>query len=347
MFRKGISIGLICLFLMGGAFGATGCGYKAPPAPPPAVTEGEGEITVEKPTLEAKYLKLTAPELGKKLFDERLVEKQREEIWNNQFKGKQVKWVGIYNDISEDSETKDRYLGFFETEGIYEVRVYLDKKQALVLKQQLNPGDIVWFTGVLDDYGYPTTRIYLKGGKMGSPVFKELWFQKGQEILTEIWDEIVDPDLIAIGVDNRYLYYAEPHILRTTYTIILRVFDKTKCYFISEEKIKEEREARDWEDVRMAVQQKTKEIIASRAGDNLILSAELPEVNFNGLTLKIVQKEFRFYDAETGELLIRKKAPDQKVIAAIVDKQTIFVSTKGQGTRTWYTRFLAFQLGSP
>jgi len=216
MLKRIVSIGLICLFLIGGM----SCAAPAPPAPP---GPSEEEIIPKGIT----FLDLTATELKRVIFDERLVPAQREEIWNNQYKGKGVKWMGYLGEKKEEALT-------FYPSGI-KVEVSFDKP----ITEDLRSG-VYYFAGILDNYclGYigGFEKFQLKNGVLGKIVWEKMWEYKTPPSSGTYFSERYG----LIGVDSQYCYFwwdadcLEQGDRKSQYVAKIFLLNKTNSYFVSE-----------------------------------------------------------------------------------------------------------------
>ena len=249
---------------------------RAPVAPPE-----------EKPTLapEEEFLELTSQQLKEKVLDPRLAEAQREEMWNNLYKGKRVKWLGVYGfgEIHFDRAEAELHSG----KDVL-VSFPMDPELARTLSTLIERGDdVVWFTGILADFGWPLTDFILQDGEIFlPPVAKKVWSNRW-----ELWEHVPFHhwDVGLVGVDSRFLYYYQSYD-----ESVLRVYDKNTGFFVSEEIVK------SWEEA--------ERITIAKADNELLLYGDRIEQKvLDGLVLKISEDDegIDFYDKESGLLLCK------------------------------------------
>lgn len=187
-------------------------------ASPPTSTAPSGE---PEPSAEGTYLEATAQELKEIIYDERLIQEQREEIWHNQYQGKVVCWLGVLDEAPAPGQV--------EFESGEDVRVQLRGSgvQDLAYENEWW-GDVLWFTGTLSDYDYFYNDFLLTQGTMGPLVLERIWTRAVD--LDTPW--LVEPPhlLNAAGVNSRYFYYYVPCFDIRDYfaEIVIYVVDKAK-----------------------------------------------------------------------------------------------------------------------
>jgi len=100
---------------------------------------------------ELEYLALSAHDFAEELFSPGLTSLQRDDLWQN-YVGKPVKWTSELKDVSLEEEGAIAYflnpLDWSRTE----VKAVFDESQGLS-PLDLNEGDLVTYTGVLDRFG--------------------------------------------------------------------------------------------------------------------------------------------------------------------------------------------------
>lgn len=149
----GIVLGFILLFI--------GCGLLLS-----GVMEDVTEPTKSSPKV---YVKDTYPEL-KEIFKEgsKYTDLQKDKIFDEQYKGKYVKWEGKVKEI-DTAIRDDLRLDITMEKGLIldeYVIVYIDKSQYKQLLE-LNKEDKVFFSGRFDSYHtFLGVRFYFKDGKI-------------------------------------------------------------------------------------------------------------------------------------------------------------------------------------
>lgn len=251
-----------------------GCAEPSPPLPP---SEQPTVPPEEKPPKEAPYLNVSPFEVAAKIFDERLVEEQREEIWNTQYKGKRVKWFAQY-------DPESYYYGRRDCSTIGE-REQVDleiswQKPREEVEELLKEGEVFLFTGVLDSYStselFQAKQFRLDEGGIISIVLKKLWSREAIGTLG--------------GVDKQHIYLYRHHYSvwerPKELKVIIYVLDKTNGYFIKEESFQVHMPIRYDEAEAIAI---TREKILAIADDCLVSAQQEPaRFNFDGFILKLL-----------------------------------------------------------
>lgn len=311
---------------------------------PPTATAPSGE---PEPSAEGTYLEATSQELKEIIFDERLIQEQRQEIWHNQYQGKRVRWLGVLDDAPSPSEVE------FESGEDVRVKLLGSGVQDLAYEHEWW-GDVLWFTGTLSDYAYFDNDFLLTQGTMGPLVLERIWTR---EVGLDLpWGPVEPPHLLnAAGVNSRYFYYYVPRIDIWDYfaEIVICVVDKANGYFVSDRSIEWgefRHNSSSFPSVLQEIRERAKQEILSMADDDLVfLTERLPvEATLDGLILRITDEGFSFYDAESERLLCTKHAD---IATALVQDDIVYVSgvpkVKQFASLSYSLGFTAYHLCNP
>jgi hypothetical protein len=142
---------------------------------------------------EVEYVGASAYDFGKEIFNPQLTDLQRQDLWKN-YAGKQVNWTSELEYVSTEEEGLTAHfinpLDFARTEV---VAVFDESQKSSLL--QLSDGDLVTYTGVLDNYGQ--AEIRLTDCTVVSQALVPLWWSGNVDTLNK--RILVGDDVVCLG----------------------------------------------------------------------------------------------------------------------------------------------------
>lgn len=193
--KKIVSIGLICSLLMG----TIGCVEEGTPErqAPPSKEGVEG--------VKGEYIEFSAYDFARRLFDSRLTELQRQDLWDK-YEGRRVRWAA---ELDEVEPAEDGAMAFFwggELEDGTQIRIsaaFGYNQKSVLLK--LKAGDLVIYTGTLGSFSEDVSgKIGLRNCVIISLALSPLWSN----------EDTFDPHYMQLLIDDKALYIGSEAIWR-------------------------------------------------------------------------------------------------------------------------------------